>query len=318
MVPIVHVTFAQEVAKLCSQSRFWFLEVDVPCPHSSLLQSALLFLARFQPARLAAVFRLFGSLNMPWIANLSLILVFASGCLSTKHVVEGVQPDYEALNPSRIIAVPILLLPNPSLKVEVDKALVESDKVVAMVEKEVLNSFRNQPNVNGVSFQAVRQTLGPQSKLLKRMESQMRSTSALLISTEPSDRASLTRDCLARKSFLDFYAFCVASDAKWTDQLNQLSRTILNADTALITVITEYSKSIHGKQNVLQLALATMVVDTNSGRIIWGREAQTKLEAANTEPLPSLATNPASIFSQDHWLNFPGRNIPLKQDGKAP
>jgi hypothetical protein len=234
------------------------------------------------------------------------------GCLSNRHIQEGVQPEFAAINPSRIIAVPLFLLPNPAQKVEVDSALVESDKLSTKLEAEILDSFRNQPNVNGVSFQAVRQTLGAQSDLYLKIDKSLRETSSLLFSTLPSDRALLTKDCVSRSSFLDFYAFCVNPQPKWIDLLNQFSRKILNADSALITIVTEYSKSVSGRSNKLRVGLALLVVDTNSGKLIWAKERNKEfIDFDQTSP-DSVGPKDERFFDDEFWLNFPGRKIPIQ------
>lgn len=264
-------------------------------------------------------------------SSLASILVVVSsvlsGCQTTKPIPAGIQPEFVAVNPSRILAVPVFALPNPGRPAEVDLTIFEGNGAEKAIEDAVLGAFKNQPNVNGVSFQAVGRALGAPPHARSRMATILQNTTAKLTSTVEAERMPLGKDCLARRNFLDFYVYCIAPQKAWVDELNALSTLILNADTALLTVVTELRSgtaqgSSTGAPGLLTLEgeAAVLIVDTNTGKLIWGRERRERLaaEAKNAEAVPDTATLFSKLFSESFWSDFPGRRKPLPQGTPAP
>ena len=253
-------------------------------------------------------------------------------CQSTKPVLMGIQPEFAAVNPSRILAVPAFAMPNPGRPSEVDVTLFEGDGANKAVETAVLGAFKNQPNVNGVSFQAVGRALGNVPNAWSRMAEILKMTSARLTSTVEGERATLGKDCLSRRNFLDFYVHCLATQKAWVDELNALSTLILNADSALLTVVTELRSGSQpvaaGKAGAtgtaslpsLQAEVVVIIVDTNTGKLIWGREARESMlgEAQGAATLPDASVLFSKLFSDAFWNDFPGRRqpAPLETSGK--
>lgn len=216
----------------------------------------------------------------------------AVGCTTTKPVAMGIQPEFEAINPSRILAVPVFALPDPARPSEIDGAVLTAENGRGVIERNVLQAFRNQPGVNGVSFQAVRDSLGASPNAWNKLDATMRRTAARLVSTKEGERLSLGKECLARKSFLDFYVHCLSRDKEWIDGLNELSARILNADTAMLTVVTALEKKPEPEGTGLTLrgAVVALLVDTNSGKLIWGRQSEGSTRTTEGSGRPGVAT----------------------------
>jgi hypothetical protein len=228
------------------------------------------------------------------------------GCQSVPPVPMGVQPEFAAVNPSRVLAVPPFVLPDPGRPTEIDPTIVESENTRRVIENAVLGAFKNQPGVNGVSFQAVSRVLGESPNARTRMEEVLKATAARLTSTREGERSSLPRECLARRNFLDFYVHCLATEKIWVDELNALSSLILNADTALLTVVTELRKGESPSDPDLAGGVAVLIVDTNSGKLIWGRQSSEAIASDGRKPaeVSDLFTR---LLSETFWESFPGR-----------
>jgi hypothetical protein len=233
-------------------------------------------------------------------------VLLLTACTSRKPVPAGIQPEFQAINPSRILAVPSFTLPDPSSSAQVDLSLIETEKIIPELEKVILQSFRGQPRVNGVSFQAVRQGLGESPNALTKLKESVEKVSQKLTSTQESERLSLRKECLARKDFLEFYVHCLASDNSWVEGLNQLSSRILNADSALVSFLLEAEKKpLPTRGFSTDIRVAVTLVDTNSGRLIWGRIGSEKVTLQT--PTSAGATAFDTIFKEEFWQGFPGR-----------
>lgn len=243
-------------------------------------------------------------------------------CQTTKPVPMGIQPEFAAVNPSRILAVPVFTLPNPGRPSQVDLTRFEGDGANKAIEAAVLGAFKNQPNVNGVSFQAVGRALGAPPNAWSRMADILKTTSAKLTSTVAGERATLGKDCLSRRNFLDFYVYCLMPQKAWVDELNALSTLILNADTALLTVVTDLGTGTSSAPPgadaapTLEAEAAVLIVDTNTGKLIWGREARTGVQGSGPDARtpPEASALFSKLFSDAFWQDFPGRRQPVAQE----
>lgn len=231
-------------------------------------------------------------------------------CRSTPAIVPGIQPEFEALNPSRILAVPSFVLPDPGAFSSVDIAALETGNTRAALESKVTSAFQNQPGVNGVSFSTVRQAIGKRPNVWDVLDAQMRSTSLKLTSRNSQERAELSSDCLKRKNFLDFYSFCLAPEKKWVSGLNTLSAKVLNADSALLTAITRLEKTTEKNRYGIAAGLALVLVDTNTGKLIWGKQTSGELLAPEgSASFPEWSPLFESLLNDNFWAEFPGRKL---------
>lgn len=238
-------------------------------------------------------------------------------CVSKPLVPMGLQSEFKAISPSRVLALPLFLLPNPSEPAQIDLPAWATGGGEKLLETQLLEGFKNQPGVNGVSFQSVRRALGsdPVTPWFV-LKSELDASAKALSSTDPQVRAGLPKACLKRKSVLDFYVFCVSPKKAWLEGLNALSAKVLNADTALVIVVTHFEKSVVDGLYSAQAGLAALLVDTNTGRMIWGRQAAHSVQSpADKKAFPAWETVFAGLFSESFWEEFPGR-VPKTADSK--
>lgn len=243
---------------------------------------------------------------------LPMLLFFAcalTSCRTTPTTTAGIQTEFRALNPSRVLAVPVFILPDPSTPSVVDLALVESGRVREAYEKTILEAFKNQPGVNGISFSSVRQALGASPTVREQMQTDLTGLSKEILSADPRVRARFTKGCLNRQTFLDFYVHCVSSGKGWVTQLNALSAKVLNADTALLPFLTRLQSESERDGEKVTAGVAVLLVDTNTGKLIWGRENSLNLASKlGGGPSPTEWQRLfQSLFPEAFWADFPGR-----------
>lgn len=247
--------------------------------------------------------------------NLALLYACAS-CVTQREPVEmGIQPKYEALNPSRILAVPLFVVPDMTERVVVDRAALEAGAVYSVIETDILNAFTNQPSVNGVTFNVVRKELGAPPTLWDALNTELLEVTKKLTSRDPQDHTSFTRACINRHNILEFYVHCLSTSKIWRNNLNSLSAKILNADSALMGIVTEADKREEKNSYFTSLGLAVLLVDTNNGNLIWGRH---KRQAIRTEgekkQFPEWSEVSKALLTEDFWTGFPGRRIPKLEE----
>ena len=245
-------------------------------------------------------------------------LALLVSCKTIEPIPPGAQASYDAINPSRVIAVPVFFLPHPAKVTKIDTPIAISENAEQLLERGVLGAFKDQPNVNGVSFSAVRNAIGSKPNAWTNANKALSDTAQKLISTNEGKRLSLPPDCLARKSFLDFYARCMAKQVAWREVLNEFSRKILNADAAMISVVTELFKEDRPSGTTFHLGFTVLVVDTNNGELIWGREANETLQSNKENPNPELSLFLEGILNEEFWAGFPGRRRKLSDQQSAP
>ena len=274
-----------------------------------------------------------------------LFCFFVVGCQTQNLMNSGIQPGYEAVNPAAIIAVPIFIMPDPSSEVSsIDPSLLITEKLIPSLEDKIMDSFNGQPNINGYQFSAVKKAIGYNQPVVNKtqpakaktqpakvkellipsvwdsLDSTMKTVGSRFSSRDIKTRLLITPSCLARKNFIDFYSFCVADESVWLTSLNLLSAKVLNADSALITVITDLEDKVVDKKYQVTGGLAVMLVDTNNGKLIWGNYQKETLEnSADKKYFPSWGDLLNKILAPDFWQDFPGRigkNQLILKEGK--
>jgi hypothetical protein len=118
----------------------------------------------------------------------------------------------------------------------------------------------------------------------------------------------LTSECRARKNFLDFYKHCLLKSQRWVPLLNQFSLAVQNSDSVLLPIVTSLEKFTNKDVYSVRFGIALLLVDTNSGRLIWGRDISTLIESpAGLKQFPDIKSAYDKIFSESFWAEFPGR-----------
>jgi hypothetical protein len=239
--------------------------------------------------------------------------LFLTSCVSrSAQIGEGIQPKFLAINPSRILAVPLFVVPDPAQKASVDLIAFETDKISTLIETEVLKDFSNQPSVNGVSFNRVRQLVGSDSKLFQQMSAELNDASKKISSSDPKDKLDLTEQCLKRKTVLEYYSFCLKDKKSWKENLNALSAKVLNADTALLVLLNSLEKGSIKDKYLIKASVTVVLVDTNSGALIWGKQAVKSIPGKSAQQAFSSWTELfAPLFDDEFWREFPGRKMDL-------
>ena len=252
------------------------------------------------------------------IMNRFLIVCLSSfvlySCQSMKPLNKGIQEGYEAVNPASIIAVPVFLLPDPSKSSSIDPAIVNTHQLILKVQDKVMQSFNGQPNINGYSFAAVLNALGKDKPTIwDKLNDSMKSVADRFNSSETSTRTLITSSCLARRSFMEYYKYCLAPDSVWIENLNSLAAKVLNADTALIVVITEIKSSYKEDIYSISGAFSVLLVDTNNGKLIWAKDVNASmLNSIEKKYFPKWDDLLNQVFSDGYWDNFPGRIAKIK------
>ena len=241
---------------------------------------------------------------------------FMTGCQSSSKLNLGIQSGFEAMNLAAIIAVPVFVQPDPSQEeASIDPSLLVTEKIIPSLEKKIMESFTNQPNVNGYPFSAVKKALhyhenpSEGNSVWNSMSVNLKEIAARFSSRDIKTRLQINPKCLARKNYVEFYSNCVSHETQWLANLNLLSSQVLNADAALITVITELKKNqLPNKQYEIKGGIAVLLVDTNNGNLIWGNDkTETILYPVDKKYFPSWDDILNKILTPNFWNGFPGR-----------
>lgn len=236
------------------------------------------------------------------------LLLASSGCASLPASREGIQSESKALNPARIAAFTPILMPHPVQPASIDPTTAGSTKIQSFVESRILASFKNQPNVNGISFQSVRTALTSFPRLAAEIDSEMKSIGQLTNSGVARETLLLSSECRARKNFLDFYKYCLLGSQRWISQLNQFSLAVQNTDSILIPVITALEKMTVNDIYTVRFGIALLLLDTNSGKLIWGRDSLVRIESPmGAKQFADIPKSFETVFSEAFWAEFPGR-----------
>jgi hypothetical protein len=248
--------------------------------------------------------------------RVGILLGSISACATPPPLRQGIQPDAVALNPARIAAFPALAIPHPSEKGSLDPTSLISGEVITAVESRILSAFKNQPGVNGIAFQSVRFSLKSIPKLPSDIDSEIRLMGQLTNSGAARETLLLTSDCRSRQNFLDFYKHCLLKSQRWVPLLNQFSLAVQNSDSILIPVITSLEKNMIRGIYSVRFGVALLLIDTNSGRLLWGRDAAVQIDsAAGAKQFPDIKLAYDKLFTEDFWAEFPGRRAKPKTSG---
>ena len=276
---------------------------------------------------------------------ISLCLLFGAsltGCQSSPHLNSGIQPGFEAVNPAAIIAVPVFVIPDvASETASVDPSVLITEKFIPVLENKIIDSFDGQPNINGYPFAAVKKAIdytppnlfgkeniaavskdssgisftqnlkapeNAKAKIWDSLNASIQNVSNRFSSRNIKTRLLITPNCLARKNFVEFYSYCLSKEPDWLDGLNRLSARVLNADSALLTVVTNLQNHVNKGQYEITAGISVLLVDTNNGELIWGNtKTETLKNADDQKAFPKWESLLNNILTPDFWSRFPGR-----------
>ncbi len=264
---------------------------------------------------------------------------FFIACQSSKPINLGIQKGFEAVNPAAVIAVPIFTIPDPSFEFSsIDPSILPTQKIIPSLEDKIIESFNHQPNINGYPFAVIKKAIGmkppvcdklkptlctpPKSTVWNDLNSAMQSVAARFSSRDIKTRVLITPNCLARKNFIEFYSYCLAQDKDWLAGLNTLSSRVLNADSALITVITHLENKEENQNYKTIGSFAILLVDTNNGKLIWGNfKKEILINPPDKKYFPQWDDLLNKVLDADFWNGFPGRiaknELIIKSAGEA-
>lgn len=246
------------------------------------------------------------------------ILLLLFGCITPQSVEWGIQPEYQALNPSRILAItPIVLALPADPDSNIDPTVLQTVPVIASLEGQVLTAFTRQPGVNGMSFSAVRSQLEKEkSTAFDQLVKALNDTVSLLRNPPKEQRGRLATSCIKRRNFLEFYQFCLSDQMSWRNNLNQLAQDVLNADAALFLFITQLEKK--SRERVATTTVHALLVDTNNAGLIWAGSQKTAVKDDATEKPAALWDAVLSqAAAEELWQGFPGR-LPNTSESVSP
>lgn len=241
------------------------------------------------------------------ILLVSLIAMLCVSCASLPRIDPGVQKGYAGLNLARIAFLPLVVVNNPGSRGVLDSSLVSVDKVHETIEAAVLGAFRKQSNVKGYHPRGVMQALEGKEHLLDKVFVLMRERAKL----RNTESKTLSETCLNSRSFLDFYSYCLAEESAWRDALNALAIPVSHADGVLFVVVTELEKRAEKGKFSVSAEIAVFLVDTNNGRLVWGRQQKDQLENDPADPrFPEWSSLFSRMLAEPFWIGFPGRVSP--------
>ncbi|KAB8031065.1 hypothetical protein [Fluviispira multicolorata] len=248
----------------------------------------------------------------------ALATALITSCQSLKPLPAGIQFGYEAVNPASIIAIPTFVLPDPSKTSSIDPSIIASENIINLLQKKVIDSFDGQPNINGYPFDVVNKALEKgKSNILENLKGTMNNVAKRFSSRDSTVRSLITSSCLSRKNFVEFYSYCLAGEPKWIENLNSLTARVMNADTALIVVITQIESNFDDNIYSITGGFSILLVDTNNGKLIWGKDGSaTLINPVEKKYFPNWTELINTVFSNNFWEDFPGRIINKKVKSK--
>jgi hypothetical protein len=222
----------------------------------------------------------------------------------------GLQQGYQARNPASIIAVPVFFLPHPADDLAVvDLSFEVTENIANKIEEKIIDSFIDQPDINGYPFHEVSQVIENSKRhVWTDLNAILQRTALKLQSHKAFQHSGLKRSCLFRKNFIEFYSYCLASEQSWIESLNRLASFVMNSDAALLVVVTHLQSQVLDHKYSIRAGCSVLLVDTNNGKLIWGKESSSFLEnAVGQEFFPNWRQLIDQMFVPSFWIDFPGR-----------
>lgn len=255
--------------------------------------------------------------NLVHLFGILTIVFTLLGCVTPTATPEGLQKEFAALNPARIAAFPPVLVPHPVSKLSIDPATLLTANISETVERKILSAFKNQPGVNGISFNSVRAALKDKPKLTESIGSEIKSAAQRVNDSMTRNFLLLSKACQQQKNLLDFYNFCVTGSPSWQSLLNQFSAAVYNTDTVLLPLVTAVEKKLDNGAYVLTFGVSVLLIDTNTGKLMWGRDSIERIAMPpEKKHFAEVKTIVDKAFSENFWNDFPGRRTASGQMNK--
>lgn len=238
-------------------------------------------------------------------ALITLIFSFFSCSHSTDQEDYGLHDTSRAYVPARISVLNCILWPK-SLKfsngpsINVNKQL--SQKICQKIDKFVIDSFKDQPYMNGYTPKAVKKLL-TKSRHPQHLDQ--------IFSIWKSKEKDLTPPRLYRES--------ISKNKEWIIWLNQFSEYTRYSDSILMPfLLTAEEKKVDNRgiqESQATLHYAFFLINTNTGKLIWSSHKKyTYIEQQNpfTPEAPKPNKDPWSelyrrVLIEHVWKDFPGR-----------
>lgn len=238
--------------------------------------------------------------------------VFMISCFSSVVQTDyGMQPAHRGFVPARIAVFQCREWPNgaryESLPLTNAKK-PEIDDLCKRFDAFVLEGFKDQPFMRGLSPLAMQKTLEKANK-----------------GSMPDNLAQLwyhkATDCRDCSNAPAFYVNSIRSRPEWKAWLNEIGRLAANSDAILIPAILYLNEARGNDRGLLSAkrsgGLALLLIDTNDGELLWagGREAEAvdqrleRSDVAKQIEMPALPLLFDRLLTEDIWRDFPGRQI---------
>ena len=239
-----------------------------------------------------------------------LIVVFSQ--TSCSHITPGqygIQKDQLAFVPARIAVLSCRLWPTnapyqsqPLTNLPADQI----DELCAKIDEFILDGFRGQPYMRGLSPKVV-------TALLAKSDGEQ------LLSQMGAAWQQGDSSCSNCPDPVSYYQNSLGDRESWLVWLESFSKKAYLSDAVLLPLLTYAQQGRVDDRGMLRayykVGLVVLLIDTGNGRLIWagGRDAilqnrMLKIEAGDTElQLPPQAELEKRLLLKDIWKDFPGR-----------
>lgn len=221
----------------------------------------------------------------------------------------GIQKEHIAFVPARIAVIPCQLWPagapyRTQPTTNFDQTAI--DEGCKSIDAFVLEGFKGQPYMRGISPKVVHKLLGRnnQSKLLSELPK---------LWHQDEDACSNCRNAVS------YYKKSIATRGAWQQWLTSFSAAVYSSDAILAPFLLYGQKGRINDRGLMvaykKVGLALLLIDTNNGRLIWagGRDVQSNNRRLETDAQVETLTTPnwkqvsSRLLISDVWIDFPGR-----------
>jgi hypothetical protein len=217
-------------------------------------------------------------------------------------------PIYKEKDFVKIAAIPVFFIPNPSENASIDPSLVTSLDVQSILEKNIINSFKKQSHVRGMSFVQVKETLKKINKS-NVLKDAFQHFNERITDVSRHKLSSHFAKCYTAEDFVSFYIHCLSSqDSQWKDFLRHLSQFLYNADSLLLPVVTQLNVQYKDNKNTLLFQVNVLLIDVRNAQIIWSNQ-KTLLVELNNDSIQEFSNELSNALSENFWKKFPGRKM---------
>lgn len=243
------------------------------------------------------------------------MVLLVAGCITSPDgdLRLGIQPGHQAYVPARIAVLPCQIWPHGAQfagwRVSATPQPDAERDLCQAIDQFVIAGFKDQPFMKGYSPTAVQQCLksGGNEHVLQEL--------AGLWQHQPEDCSGCTHSA-------SFYTRSISGRPAWQRWIQSLSRTCQSVDAVLLPFAFPLHEGIEDqdsrRQAVRQGAVTLLLIDTNSGQLLWAgaREASTAVTLDRPESLPHAAATYAPwpdltqrLLTDVLWIDFPGRLV---------